>query len=78
MIKFYSRKGCSQCNAMKGILDNKKIEYEYIDDENTVLEIAQNNGIMGVPFGEINGVIYKPVEFKKLIATGEISTMVEG
>ena len=30
MIKVYGKEGCSKCENLKGILNNKGVEYEYI------------------------------------------------
>jgi len=45
-------------------MDNKKIEYEMIDDENIYLPIAKKNGIMSMPFAEINGKVYTTKELQ--------------
>lgn len=67
MIKFYSKENCAQCSVFKQMLDIKKVEYEVIQDPDIYMPIAQANGIMGMPFGEVDGVILKPVDFKNYI-----------
>ena len=36
-------------------MDDKKIEYEVIDEENVYLPLAQENGILSMPFAEVDG-----------------------
>jgi len=64
MIKLFGN-GCPQCKMIKIMLDNKKIAYEEISDENIILEISSANNIMSMPFAEIDGAIVDTNELKK-------------
>ena len=63
MFKFYTSH-CVNCRILNKLMDNKKIEYEMIDDENIYLPIAKKNGIMSMPFAEINGKVYTTKELQ--------------
>jgi len=53
-LKLYTSH-CPKCIVIKNILDDKKIEYEVIDEENVYLPLAQENGILSMPFAEVDG-----------------------
>ena len=57
MLKVIGMQGCSRCNAIKNILNNKKIEFEYslVDDleENQkeyYMSSAKDNGFVNFPW----------------------------
>ena len=66
MIKFYSSH-CPRCNVLKMLMNNNKMEYIEIDDENIYMPIAKENKILSMPFAEIDGVIYGSKELQKYI-----------
>lgn len=66
MIKFYTSH-CPKCKVLKKLMDDKKIEYEEIDDENIYLEIADKNNIISMPFAEINGRVVNTKELQNFI-----------
>ena len=70
MIKYYST-GCPQCNQIKAVMDNKSIEYEYINDFNTVMDVAEKYNIMSAPFAEVDGQIMTSQELMKHINTAQ-------
>lgn len=66
MIKFYTSH-CPKCKVLKKLMDDKKIEYEEIDDENIYLEIANKNNIISMPFAEINERVVNTKELQNYI-----------
>ena len=66
MIKFYTS-NCAKCKVLKQLMDKNKIEYEEIDDEDVYLKLAEDNGIMSMPFAEIDGKIINNQELIKYI-----------
>lgn len=66
MIKFYSSH-CSKCKMLEEEMNKKGIKFELIDDENTYLPIAQEHGIMSMPFADIDGKIVNTVALQKYI-----------
>lgn len=63
MITFYTSH-CPRCKVLMTLMDNKKIEYEVVDDSNIYETLAEKNNIDSMPFAEIDG---KVVETKELI-----------
>ena len=63
MIKFYTSH-CPKCNMLLSLMDNKKIKYEIIDDDEIYLPIADRNNIMTMPFAEVNGKIINADELQ--------------
>ena len=37
MIKVYGKENCSKCTSLKGILTDRNIEFEYIEDVKTLM-----------------------------------------
>lgn len=66
MIAFYTSH-CPKCKVLKQLMDNKKIKYLEIDDEDIYMQIADENKIMSMPFAYINGTIYTTQELQKYI-----------
>ncbi len=66
MIKFYTSH-CPKCKVLKKLMDDKKIEYVEIDDENIYLEIAKKNNIISMPFAEINERVVNTKELQNYI-----------
>jgi hypothetical protein len=48
-------------------MDDKKIEYEEIDNESIYMKVARENRIMSMPFAEINGRVVGTKELQKYI-----------
>ena len=68
MIKFYST-GCPQCNQIKTMMDNKGIEYEYITDMDTIMDVADKHNIMSAPFAEVFDKIMTAPKLTKYLQT---------
>ncbi len=67
MIKVYGKEGCSKCEALKRILDDKKIQYEYIQDLKTLMTVASKARIMSAPVVEQDGKFYTMESFTEVI-----------
>ncbi len=67
MIKVYGKTGCSRCKELKGILEGKKKEFEYIEDMSELRRVAIEANIMMAPIVEYNGVYYTMEGFLKEI-----------
>ena len=52
MIKVYGKVNCSKCQLLKNILDEKNVNYEYIDDLKTLMMVASKARIMSAPIVE--------------------------
>jgi len=55
----YTKPNCSACAVVKGLLDNKGIEYEIEDNEEVYMPIARKHFCFQMPFAEIDGKIYE-------------------
>ena len=69
-MKYYTSH-CPKCKVLKTLTDNKKIEYTEIDNEDIYIPIAESNGIMSMPFAEIDGQILDTKQLQKYITEGE-------
>ncbi|MBU2068519.1 glutathione S-transferase N-terminal domain-containing protein, partial [Patescibacteria group bacterium] len=59
-VKVYGTPTCPYCVALKSYLEEKGIEYKYIDvsvDKEEAQEMIKKSGQMGVPVSDINGEI---------------------
>lgn len=45
---------CPKCKMIHKKLQEKGIDFNFIDNEEEVMEVAEQNGVMGIPFA-ING-----------------------
>lgn len=63
MIKVYGKENCSKCVALKNILEEKKVEFEYIEDLKTLMIVASKARIVSAPVVEYNGVFYSMEKF---------------
>ena len=70
MIKFYST-GCPQCNQIKALMDSKCIQYEYITDIETIMDVADKHKIMSAPFAEVFDEIMTAPKLMKYISTAQ-------
>lgn len=57
-IIVYGTKTCSQCKMLKRKLEEKNIEFFYIEDEDTIMKLAGKTGIMTAPIVEIDGLCF--------------------
>lgn len=67
MIKVYGKEGCSKCENLKGILNNKGVEYEYIQDLKTLMMVASKARIMSAPVVEKDGNLYTMEKFLEVL-----------
>lgn len=56
---------------VKAQLDDKKIPYEIVSDEETILKVAEENGEMSVPFAIIDGNFVGAKELQKWVIAQE-------
>jgi len=69
-IKVYSTPSCPYCVALKGFLEENKVEFEEIDvsqDEESMKAIVEKTGQMGVPVIDINGQLIVGFDRQKII-----------
>lgn len=66
MIKLYSSH-CTKCKVLAMLMDKKGIEYTTIDNENVYLPLAELNGIMSMPFAELDGKIMNATDLQAWI-----------
>lgn len=64
-ITIYGTKSCGVCKMIKKRLEEAKINFFYIDDEETTMSYAQKVGITSVPLIEIDGEIYDTISAVK-------------
>ena len=67
MIKVYGKPNCSKCQTLKNILDEKKVNYEYIEDLKTLMMVASKARIMSAPVVEKDEVIYTMEQFLEVL-----------
>jgi conserved domain protein len=67
MIKVYGKENCSKCTSLKGILTDRNIEFEYIEDVKTLMIVASKARIMSAPVIEYNDTVYSMEAFLKVI-----------
>lgn len=67
MIKVYSKDDCTRCVSLKKILEEKKLDFEYIEDLKTLMIVASKARIMSAPVVEYNGEIYSMERFLEVI-----------
>lgn len=65
MIKVYGKSGCSRCKELKGILEVKGKEFQYIEDMAELRRVAIEGKIMMAPVVEYDGGLYTMEEFLK-------------
>ena len=69
-VKLYSTSSCPYCVALKGFLEENKIEFEYIDvsqNEESMKMIVEKTGQMGVPVIDIDGELVVGFDRKKIV-----------
>ena len=67
MIKVYGKVDCSKCQTLKNILDEKKVDYEYIEDLKTLMMVASKARIMSAPVIEKDDKIYTMEQFLEVL-----------
>ncbi|WP_294703076.1 glutaredoxin domain-containing protein [uncultured Fusobacterium sp.] len=67
MIKVYGKVNCSKCQLLKNILDEKNVNYEYIDDLKTLMMVASKARIMSAPIVEKDEKIYTMEQFLEVL-----------
>lgn len=67
MIKVFGKEGCNKCESLKKTLDNRGIEYEYIQDLKALMTVASKNRIMSAPVIEKDGKYYPMEKFLEVI-----------
>lgn len=67
MIKVYGKTDCGRCQTLKNILEDKKIEFEYIEDLKTLMMVASKARIMSAPVVEKDGKIYSMEQFLEVL-----------
>lgn len=58
MIKLYTIH-CPRCRILEIKLKQSNLEFETIDDEDTVVSVGREHGIVGAPFMEADGEYLK-------------------
>jgi len=69
-VKVYSTPSCPYCVAVKGFLEENKVEFEEIDisqDEESMKMIVEKTGQMGVPVIDIDGELIVGFDRKKIV-----------
>ena len=70
MIKLYSTPTCPYCVTLKKFLEEKKVDFEYIDvsqNEQALKEMIDKSGQMGVPVIDIDGQIIVGFNRNKIV-----------
>lgn len=66
-IIIYGTKTCNVCKMVKNRLEENKIDFSYIDDDEVTMTYAAKAGISTVPIIEIDGTIYSTQDALKKI-----------
>lgn len=67
MLKVYGKTNCSKCQTLKNILDEKKVDYEYIEDLKILMMVASKARIMSAPVVEKDGKCYTMEQFLEVL-----------
>ncbi|WP_297597991.1 glutaredoxin family protein [uncultured Cetobacterium sp.] len=67
MIKIYGKENCSKCELLKKTLEDKKIEFEYIQDLKTLMMVASKARIMSAPVVEYSEKFYTMENFLEVL-----------
>lgn len=67
MLKIYGKSDCTKCEALKKILDDKEISYDYSDDIKTLMIVASKARIMSAPVIEKDGIFYSMEKFLEVL-----------
>lgn len=63
MIKIYGKENCSKCSELKMILENKGLEFEYLQDIKALRVAASKARIMSAPVVEFNDKFFSMEDF---------------
>ena len=69
-VKINSTSSCPYCVALKGFLEENKVEFEEIDvsqDQESMKMIVEKTGQMGVPVIDIDGELIVGFDRKKIV-----------
>lgn len=65
ILKVYGKKNCNNCKLLTKLLDEKEIDYIYVDNEKELMKIGSEHRIMSAPI-IVETKIYKSYqEFMK-------------
>lgn len=70
MITLYTTH-CPKCNILQQKLDQKQIEYEIVDNEETVVEYGKSIGILSTPILDVDGMNFDFNNALKWLASKE-------
>lgn len=63
---------CPKCIMIRRLLDEKSVPYTLCDDEQVYLPIAEQHGIVQMPFAAIDGEIVDCKALQKMITELEV------
>lgn len=66
-ITIYGLEHCSQCKILKRKLEEKNIDFFYMEDGEATIKLAEKTGIMTAPIVEIDGKVYNKIDAEKII-----------
>jgi len=69
-VKVYSTPSCPYCVALKGFLEENKVEFKEVDiskDEESMKVIVEKTGQMGVPVIDIDGELIVGFDRQKIV-----------
>ena len=66
-IKIYGMHGCGKCEMVKKVLNNKGVDYEYVDDAQRTLDIAIENSIRVAPVCVVDAKTMNSEDFLALV-----------
>jgi glutaredoxin len=66
-ITVYGTPTCNQCKMLKRKLEEKNIEFFYLDDIETTMNVSEKTGILSAPIVEIDGLCYNLQDAAKKI-----------
>ncbi len=58
---------CPKCKILQMLMDKKNINFEVIDNKDTVMLVAAEHNIQSAPFALINGVCYDTKQLQEWI-----------
>ena len=58
---------CPKCKMVHKKLEEKGVEFEFIDNEEVVFEVAEKLGFMGIPFALIGKEAYNSNDLIKYV-----------
>ena len=69
MINFYSTH-CGKCCALENYMKENNIEFNIIDDSDTVYKVASEHNMLSMPFAEIDGEFYNDQKLMEYLTGG--------